>query len=408
MARSRLDPRLLAICSSVLIVMLGVGIVGPILPLYAESFRVTYAVVGTVVAAFGIARLLFDVPAGSLGDRFGRRPLVVVGLFVFSTAGVIAAYAGTVYDLILSRFIQGIGAAFFTTAAMAYVGGIAPENQRGQYIAYYQGAFFLGVAVGPAVGGFLQEMGGFRLPFIVLTVLAVLSGLFTVFVMKESLNPKERNGFSISDFRKALYEMFSQRDLTIVVASNCFLFAISTGTRLTSIPLYAEKVAGFKPAEIGAVISVIALFNLLMLFKSGQLVDRLGGRPLLMYGFLLSTPVLVAFGFVRELPFFLAIAAIYGVSTGMINPAQGGTIIRMADRRHRGLFVGVFRVFGDLGLTAGPILVGIIADYFGLVAPFVAASFLSLLMAGLASLMSNGTATQNDVKVKMPEIGRVR
>jgi multidrug resistance protein len=388
--RLPVDSRLVAVAGSVFIVMLGVGIVGPILPLYAESFRVSYSVVGLVVGAFGIARIFFDIPAGSLGDRFGRRPFVILGLFIFSATGLIAAFAGSIYDLILARFVQGMGAAFFTTPAMAYVGDIAPDGSRGRYVAYYQASFFLGVAVGPAIGGFLQELGGFRLPFIVLTALSALSGIFTVLVMKESLAMKERNGFSSRDFRNALHEMFSQRDLTIVVASNFFLFAISAGTRLTSIPLYAERVAGFNPAEIGTVISIIALFNLVILFKSGQMVDRIGGRPLLVYGFLLSAPVLVAFGFATDWLAYLALAAIYGVSTGLINPAQGGTIIQMADERHRGMFVGLFRVFGDLGLTVGPVLVGLLADAFGLTAPFVAVSFASLLMAGLASLMRRG------------------
>jgi multidrug resistance protein len=373
---------------AVFIVMLGVGIVSPILPLYAESFRVSYTLVGVVVAAFGIARIIFDIPGGTLGDMLGRRPMLIIGLFIFAGAGLLAAYASTIFDLILARFIQGVGAAFFATTANAYVGDIAPKDQLGNYVAHFQGAFFLGTATGPAIGGFLQEAGGFRLPFIALSLLSIASGLVSILLTKETLAKKERSAASGADLRKTLGGMIRQRDILVVLFSNFVIFATSTGTRLTAIPLYSEKIAGYTPAEIGGIISVISLFNLLILLRSGALMDRYGGRPLLMYGFLISAPVLIGFSYTVQLPVFLGLAALYGLSTGIVNPAQAGTVIEMADRRHRGLFLGVFRVFGDVGLTIGPLIVGILADYFGLAVPFLALALLSLVMAGLASRMS--------------------
>ncbi len=171
---------------SVFLVMLGVGIVSPVLPLYARAFDVPYTTVGFVVSAFGIARLLFDLPAGSLTDRYGRKPLIVIGLGIFAGAGLIAAFATNIYHLILSRFFQGVGAALFTTTAMVLVGDIAPPEQRGKYLAYYQGTFFLGSAAGPAFGGLLLDLGGFHTPFFALSALAALAAVYSHFSIQES------------------------------------------------------------------------------------------------------------------------------------------------------------------------------------------------------------------------------
>lgn len=375
-----LDPRLLVICICVFSVMLGTGIIGPILPLYAKAFGVSYAVVGMMISAFGLARILMDLPAGTLADCWGRRPLLLIGMAVFSTTGLIAAFAPNIYFLVLARFIQGIGAALLTTTAMAVVGDIAPPEQRGKYLSYYQMSFFWGMATGPAIGGFLAEWGGFPLPFLVLSLLSLVGMAFAHFKVKESL--VERNDrISAMELFQVLRRM--GRDRNLLVANLASLVAVLTmgGIRMTAIPLYGQQSMGLSHSEIGIVLAVAAFVNIPSLIWSGPIIDKIGSRPILLWGFSLATVTTYGLAFTHGFHSLLGMAALFGFTTGLNQPALATLVIGAADPNHRGLSIGLHRIFGDLGVIAGPMLVGVLADHYGLTSPF---AVVAVLCGGMA------------------------
>lgn len=364
-----LDPRLLVICICVFSVMLGAGIVGPILPLYAKAFGVSYAAVGMMISAFGLARILVDVPAGTLADRWGRRPLLLIGMAVFSTTGVIAAFAPNIHFLILARFIQGIGAALFTTTAMAVVGDIAPPEQRGKYLSYYQMSFFWGTATGPAIGGFLAEWGGFPLPFLTLSFLSLVGMAFAHFKVKESLAEKN-DGISVEELFKLLWRMGRHRNLLVANLAAMVTFLTIAGIRMTAIPLYGQWSLGLSQSKIGLLLAIAAFVNIPSLIWSGPMVDRIGSRPIFLWGFSLSAVTTYGLVFAHGFYPLMGMVALFGFTTGLSQPALASLVIEAADPNHRGLSVGLHRIFGDLGVIAGPTLVGVLADHYGLTSPF--------------------------------------
>lgn len=375
-----LDPRLLVICTCAFSVMLGTGIVGPILPLYAKAFGVSYAAVGTVISAFGLARILIDVPAGTLADRWGRRPLLLIGMAVFSTTGLIAAFAPNIQFLILSRFIQGIGAALFTTTAMAVVGDIAPPEQRGKYLSYYQMSFFCGMATGPAIGGFLAEWGGFPLPFLVLSFLSLVGMVFAYFKVKESLAEKN-DGISVAELLPVLWQMGRHRNLLLANLAALVTVLTMSGIRMTAIPLYGQGTLGLSQARIGLLLAIAAFVNIPSLIWSGPMVDKIGSRPIFLWGFSLAAITTYSLAFTDGFYSLMGMAALFSVTTGLNQPALATLVIEAADPNHRGLSVGLHRIFGDLGVIAGPTLVGVLADHYGLTSPF---AIVAALCGGMA------------------------
>ncbi|MCX8191799.1 MAG: MFS transporter, partial [Nitrososphaerales archaeon] len=222
--------RILISCITVFIVMLGVGIISPILPIYAESFNVPYFIAGFVISAFGLARLVSDVPMGSFADRFGRKRMMLMGTIFFTISASIAAYSTDIYQLIFSRLIQGIGAAMLTTSAMAYIGDIAPVNERGLYMSFFQGSFFLGVAAGPAVGGFIVELGGLRAPFITLSILAFIATIFTQFTVHECIQvDREERKFHVH-FNEIM-NMLRDKNLLVLYGGSIVSFTMVGGLR---------------------------------------------------------------------------------------------------------------------------------------------------------------------------------
>ncbi|MFN3621892.1 MAG: MFS transporter, partial [Nitrososphaerales archaeon] len=147
-----IEKKIAMISSTTFIIMLGAGIVVPILPKYAGSFGASYTYVGLTISAFGIARIITDIPSGTLSDKVGRRTSILLGTSLFVGTGILAAYSTSILHLIIARFIQGVGAAVFTTSALAYIADILPETKKGRYLGYYQGSFFLGSAFGPSIG----------------------------------------------------------------------------------------------------------------------------------------------------------------------------------------------------------------------------------------------------------------
>ena len=364
--------------------MLGTGIIGPILPLYAETFGVSYSIVGLMISAFGFGRIITDMPAGSLSDRWGRKPLFLLGMVVYGASALMAAYAGDISHLILSRFFQGVGGALLTTTGMAIVSDIAGPNERGKYVSYYQASFFLGTMIGPAIGGYLTEVGGFRAPFFALAALALSSAVFSQVMISESLPKATQAIMSVAEMGKFVKTTLLNRNMLVLEYSAAALFALNAGIRLTSLPLYGERIANLSPSEIGIVLTVAAFSGLLILPWVGSSIDKHGAKPHLVLGFLIAAASTYAFILSTNLFVISAVAAVLGLSSGLANPAQASAVIKEADSKHRGSSVGAYRVFSDIGVTTGPIIAGLSADRFGLLAPFVVISLLCILTSIIA------------------------
>lgn len=152
------EPRLLPILGVVFIVMMGMGMMIPVLPLFAARFGGGSATVGLMLASFGTARLLASVPAGFASERFGRRPTMTAGILLLSVSSFAAAFSLSPSALMACLFFQGLGSALYVTSAMAAVADRATPASRGRLMSSYQAALLLGVSVGPAIGGAVTDV----------------------------------------------------------------------------------------------------------------------------------------------------------------------------------------------------------------------------------------------------------
>lgn len=374
------ERKIAMISSSTFVIMLGAGIVVPILPKYAESFGASYTYVGLTISAFGVARIIADIPSGTLSDRVGRRASMLLGTLLFAGSGLVAAYSASIEHLVTARFIQGVGAAIFTTSALAYVADILPEAGKGRYLGYYQSSFFLGSAFGPSIGGFLTSVGGLRLPFLTLSALSV-AGAFATYT-----------GFSASkDRRKAAYERSNIRGIvastlrskpmiaSCVAASSTFI--LTTGIRFTLLPIYCEKALGLDEAGVGLVLSLIALVNFFMMRWAGSLTDRLGATIAMVFGFASAGLTTALYPFSSNTASLYGVAFAFGVATSLTMPAQVSLAVESSDPRHRGLSMGVYRIFSDIGLIIGPMLSGILIDYLPIASVFFIIAGISVATA---------------------------
>ncbi len=177
----RENASLLMVCVATVMIMLGQGVISPVLPLYAKEFGVGAALVGATISVFGLARMLLNLPAGLLSDRFGYRLLLVGGPAISAVGSFLCAAAGDIWQLLAYRFVAGAGSALFMTGALILVTDISTPENRGRMLSLQLGSLLLGVSIGPAVGGLTAQFFGLRAPFVVVGLLAAAS---TVWAMK--------------------------------------------------------------------------------------------------------------------------------------------------------------------------------------------------------------------------------
>ena len=365
---------LLIVSVSTMLVMLGQGIVGPILPLFAKSLGVSAAAVGLTLSAFAVGRMFLNIPSGLAADRWGRRVLLIGGPFITGLGSILSGTATNLEILLLWRFVAGVGSALYMTGAIIVVTDIATDANRGRMLAVNQGALLAGVTIGPAVGGIVAELMGLRAPFYVVGVAAVIAGVWNWVRVPETrpavaaAPPSPAPGEV--PLAKAKGGMASA--LTLLLSMNFLLislvnFAVFFGRsgRQTVLPLFADAHIGLGEGAIGLVFALMAGMNLLLIIPAGMMIDRVGVKATILPSALLS---LVGFSLVAAtdtvLPFVLA-TMVLGVGSGLLGPAPAAYAAQIAPADRRGAAMGLFRSLGDVGFVIAPPLVGYLVDEAG-------------------------------------------
>ena len=161
-------------------VVLGISIISPVLPQYALSFSIPVALVGWAVSAFALARVVMDIPAGFLADRFGRKRNMVFGLILIILSSIAAGTANNYAWLISARIVQGIGSALYVTSATTWVAQVTIGEARGRYMSLYSGLIFAGASFGPTIGGYSAVHFGLRAPFFAYALFALIGLIATL------------------------------------------------------------------------------------------------------------------------------------------------------------------------------------------------------------------------------------
>ena len=343
------------------LVILGVSIISPVLPQYALSFNIPVALVGWAISAFALARVVMDIPAGFLADRFGRKRPMILGLVLIILSAIGAGIAGTYTWLILARVVGGVGSALYMTSATTWVAHVSAGKARGRYMSLYTGLVFAGTAFGPTIGGYTAARFGLSAPFFAYAVLG-LAGLIATLPLKETADASQP---ARSEMRmKDVLAVLSNRPFMLVNCAVLALFFLRVGVRSTLVPLYASLNLGLSEERIGVLLTVAAVATAISTFPSGWLSDRVGRKKPMMVCLFLSGVAALLIPLQGSFGELMGIMAFYGLVTGL----QGAIAAWPADVAPRGKLgtsMGVYRVMGDIGMGLGPITASYVADYTG-------------------------------------------
>jgi DHA1 family multidrug resistance protein-like MFS transporter len=343
-------------------VILGLNIISPILPQYALSFSIPVALVGWAVSAFALARVVIDIPAGFLADRFGRKRNMVLGLVLIILSSIVAGTASNYGWLISARIVEGIGSALYITSSTTWVAQVTAGESRGRYMSLYSGLIFAGTAFGPAIGGYTAvHFHHLSAPFFAYAVFAFV-GLMATLPLKETADSSQAAGPRVR--LKDVPNILLNGPFMLVNCSVLALFFLRADVRSTLVPLYASFNLGLSEDTIGIVLTVAAIVTSACTFPSGWLSDKVGRKRPIMACLFLSAIAVLLVPLQGNLAGLMGVMAFYGLATGL----QGSIAAWPADvapKDKLGTAMGVYRVMGDIGMVVGPITATYVAGYTG-------------------------------------------
>jgi DHA1 family tetracycline resistance protein-like MFS transporter len=393
-AQSRLT--LACILITVLMDMVGLGIITPVLPKLLEELTgggVAEAAVigGYLVFVYALMQFLFSPILGNLSDRFGRRPILLASLLGLTFDYLMMSIAPFVWYLFVGRVIAGISGAAVGTAT-AYMADITPPEKRTHRFGLIGAAFGLGFIIGPVIGGELGEFGT-RVPFFAAAGLAFANFLFGVFVLPESLAKDRRRPF---DIRRAnpfgAIVALKQYPLVLWLLVVLFMLTLAAQAFPSVFNYFTIEVFSFTSSQIGRALGAFGIgFAVCQAFLVGPLVKRVGETPVIVFGMLSAAVAFTGVAFNTNVV-LLYVFIIIGALAGLAVPSINGVLSRQVPDNAQGELQGAVNAANSLATIIGPLAATQIFSLFtsdrlsptyfpG--APFIAASILVAAGAGL-------------------------
>jgi MFS family permease len=380
------------------IVMLGLGFVIPIFPVYISQKGATNFQLGLIFSSFTFTQFLLQPFTGGLSDRYGRKPFMVGGLACYGLVTFLYVFADSLHQVFLIRLVHGIGAGMIWPALTAFFIDHAPVERRAESMGLLSAVEMLGFAIGPFLGGMLFTLGGMNLPFIGCSLLA-FAAMALVWIMIPGLSApkeperkswKERYGFSSIRFP----------DIRLLCGIG-FVEAFVWGTMISLLPVMASRM-GIPPGRIGWLFTSYFVIYMIVQAPVGKWSDRRGRKKPIMVGLGIYTAAVFLLSQGGGLTYLLAILGVAGAGMGLYSPSVRVAIADLSDPGVRGANMGFYFTTRMLGFFAGPNLSGLLADRLGQGVPFMIGAAFLLLAVWASRALSEELSRSSVAAVPVP------
>lgn len=340
----------------------------PVIPLFAQEIGASTVEIGFMSGAFMLSATICAIPFGLLSDRFGRKALLLSAVFISAAASFMIAFSTTVTHLFLLGLFGGIGIAAFTPAMMSYVGDIATSANIGRYYGIYTTAIYLGMTVGPIIGGLYAEHYGYTNTFILSAFAALLSLLIGALkVQSKSTHKTQTETGSLFASIKKLLKIKKYMGALIATFSLCFCW----GGLMAFLPIYAKSI-GISTASIGLLYGFQSVFNTVSRFPSGYFIDKTGSKSyFILAGLILVSPSIAVIGFLDSFLLLILPVSITGFGMGISFSAIGSLISEVVPANTRGTAMGLYSTLIYGGLMVSSVLTGPVIEISGYKAAYM-------------------------------------
>ncbi|MBT8379183.1 MAG: MFS transporter [Ignavibacteria bacterium] len=366
---------------TVFIDLLGFGILIPILPAFAvKQLGVDEAAIGIAIAVYSFVQFIFNPILGKLSDKHGRKPIIVVCLFINALGYIIFAFTTSYLILIASRVVAGIGGSSISVA-QAYIADVTTKETRSKGMGLIGSAFGLGFVFGPLIGGFLSKFG-YMETGLGAAAFSLLAFLVTLILLPESnVNRTE----IVETKRKilnidAIVKAFKNPNLAILI-SLFFILTFSFANIYGTFALLGIEVYGFSDLQNGYMFGIVGLSSAMVQGGLiGPITKFLGKKKILIIGSALIMITLALIPYAGNFLWLAVVGIFLSLGTGMLQPTLLSLISEVASDAEQGITLGVNQSLSALARMLGPLWGGFAFEFLGYPLPFLTGSAFMLLI----------------------------
>jgi MFS transporter, DHA1 family, multidrug resistance protein len=363
---------------TLVVMMIGFGIIIPLLPFYVTDMGGSGISMGILMAVFSLMQFLFSPFWGDLSDRYGRKTFLMLGIFGNGISMVLMGFATELWMLFAARALAGVLSSATLPTAMAYISDSTDEESRGGGMGVIGAAMGIGMVLGPGIGGVMSDIS-LSAPFFLAAGLSALSLLFIWFLLPESLPEEKRlkdaTGFQGPQISAMWTALFSPIGFLFGLA---FLLSFALTNFEGVFGLYAELRFNYDAKTVGMVLTVIGISSAVVQgVLTGPSIKRWGDSAVIKTSLIASSVGFLLMLTATNLTTVMLTTGFFVISNAMLRPGVASLISKRA-KEGQGIAMGLNNSFMSLGRIAGPIWAGTVLDI-NLSYPYMTGAFIMAL-----------------------------
>lgn len=353
----------------------GVGIVVPLLPIYAHDLGASGLYVGMIFGSFSISRTVLLPVFGRISDQKGRKPFIVLGILSYTLISFAFIFSKNVETLIILRFIQGAASAMVMPVVQAYVGEITPEGSEGYSMGLFNLSMFLSLSIGPLMGGAIKDIFSIDAAFIGMGGLSCIGLLLCIFLLPPVATEKVRTTkhivvpWSVLIKDKALISIFIFR----------YAYIACIGVIWSFLPLFADREFGLSGSLTGMLVTLGVFISGLLQLPMGYAADRMNRTGMIIIGGLFSAAGMLIPYFATSFSDLVIAVCIFGFGGGISMPAiMASAVLKGDEKKAMGSVMSIMTIAHSLGMLTGSMAAGIAMDFLSLKMSFPCGTLIML------------------------------
>ena len=384
---------------SVFAAVMGVGIVVPLLPVYAHNLGAGGIYIGLIFGAFSLSRIFFLPYFGRRSDKRGRKPFIITGLFGYAVISLAFALSTDVSTLIAIRFIQGIASAMIMPVVLAYIGDITPPGREGWIMGLFNMSMFIGLSAGPLIGGVIKDRFNLQSAFYCMGALSLAGFLLSLFFLPSTAHEPAAKKHRPSVRWKTI---LADRVITGLCLYR-LAYTACIGIIWGFLPVFADSAFSVSASGTGILVMLGVLVSGIIQIPMGWLADRFNRKLMIIVGGIIVSFALYLFVRAQNFRDLLWCCTGFGIGGGIAMPALTAVAVMQGGRLGAmGSVMALLTTAHSMGMLLGAILAGTMMDLFTLRQAFLIGA--ACMSAGtILFIICTGTINLNRGQAPVPQ-----
>ena len=346
------------VCIAVFILVIGTGIVAPLLTPYAQTLGATGVEVGLLLSGFYSVRILMGTYIGKLADKKGPKAILRYSLILYPIIAVLYVCASNYIVLFIARLFHGMASAMMLPMVMAYIGKISPKGQESKYMGVYNTVIFIANGIGPTIGGLISKNYGYQMAFSSLLIVSLISLVIVGFLPTTQLDTEEKDDNNLVE-RKT--KKFVNKKLIGLGIINVISAILSVFT----VSFYAMFLTKLEMDV--TVIGILLTINNLIIGGSqviiATMVERVQKKKLIIVSGLVTSTIVLLLRFTDNFIGIVTMFVILSIASAVLLCASSALATIMGREEGMGETMGFLGSATSLGAVIGPLVLGALVDY---------------------------------------------